>query len=264
MSWLRVPQKKNTRQSASEEECALHSAGDPFWVAASLARRIANSHPASSFRELPVEDLQEAGFTRDDDPVWQAIMRDAVYYADEHLLPNVRGRLLKDITDENNPSSHRTRKSNPTEGNATSRQFLSDFEDPGSSLWRDKCGKTLALLKPNTERTVSGEAFAWVISLHDYSSSETRNNAEKLETFGLASSLSDTEANSVSDCILLTEGNSCHGEKMLFGRMTKGLPREHSNVAMKAAAFGDPSGYYQSINSLPSLFVWVEHNYIAA
>ncbi|WIY26234.1 hypothetical protein [Parasedimentitalea psychrophila] len=269
MSFARIPLFKRKRPKADvtpshDEACARDDTDDAFWYAASLARRIANSHPSSSFRELPKEDLHDVGLTRDDNPELRLVMRDAVYFANEHMLKHSRRELIKEVSAATKSAVHFKLGNDPDAGSVTSEKFTKNFEDPASTLWRDQSCKTLVLIKPNTNPAAVGEAFVWAISLHDYVDENGRSRAQKLEEFGLAASFSDTENSSVSNSSLQAEGRSYHGEKMLAGRMTKEGGRDHSDISMKAAAFGDHSGYYRSIPSLPSLFVWVEHQYVAA
>ncbi|TLP69187.1 hypothetical protein FEE96_02570 [Parasedimentitalea maritima] len=278
MSFARVPLIKRLQRnrpkaatvSSPDAKRARNTTDDAFWYVASLARRIANSHPKGCFRKLPEDELHEVGLTCDDDTDLRLIMRDAVYFAEEFMLKNTRHQLLKErrllpkVTASAEILADPTLRFDPEGGNFTSQTFIRNFEDPASSLWRDQSGKTLALIKPNTNSTVTGEAFVWAISLHDYVDENGRSRAEKLEEFGLAASFSDIENKSIAHCSLQAEGHSYDGGKMLAGRMTKGAAREHSDVSMSAAAFGDNRGVYRSRPSLPFMFVWVKHSYVDA
>lgn len=261
MSWLRLPQVKGTRHQAGAEACAQDTTDRAFWYATSLARRIANSHPQASFRSLPLEDLCEAGLIQDEDPELYATMRQAVYFANDRLGKTLQADLNLSFRGLHCSNSQDTESG----GNSAANElFDRNAKDTISTLWRDQSGEILALLKPTEGKAVSESASVWVVSLSEHSEAEERSNAYKLQEFGLTASLSDTENPSVSSSFLLTKGKSDHGEKMLFGTMKKGMAREHSDISMKAAAFRRNSGSYQSLNPLPSMFVWVEHAYVEA
>lgn len=210
---------------------------------------------------MPLEDLCEAGLIQDEDPELYATMRQAVYFANDRLGKTLQADLNLSFRGLHCSNSQDTESG----GNSAANElFDRNAKDTISTLWRDQSGKILALLKPTEGKAVSESASVWVISLSEHSEAEERSNAYKLQEFGLTASLSDTENPSVSSSFLLTKGKSDHGEKMLFGTMKKGMAREHSDISMKAAAFRRNSGSYQSLNPLPSMFVWVEHAYVEA
>lgn len=210
---------------------------------------------------MPLEDLCEAGLVQDEDPELYATMRQAVYFANDRLDKALQAGLVRNFKELHCSNSLDTE----SESNIVAKElFDRNAKDPISTLWRDKSGETIALLKPTEDKAVCESAFVWVVSLRELSEAEARSNAYKLQAFRLTDALSNMENPSVSDRFLMTKGKSDHGEKILFGKMTKGMAREHSDISMKAAAFRRYSGSYQSLNPLPSMFVWVEHAYVEA
>lgn len=208
--------------------------------------------------------MHEAGLFQDEDPDLYAVLEKAAFAADKYFLPNTRNKLRRELIKPIVTETITAQKREQDIEDAVSEMFAGNCVDPVSTLWRDESGKTLALIKPTEDKSVSETAFVWVFSLRESSDEEEVENAKMLEAFGLTSSLSDIEGSPGSDRILMTEGSPYHGEQMLYGTMTKGMAREHSTISMRAAAYGGSSGLYRSIDHLPSMFVWVEHAYISA